>query len=113
MKTYTPEATATYENLVRVKAQEAMQGQPMFDGAVQVVIRLFVLPPASWSQKKQAAALAGDIKPTTKPDIDNVVKGLFDAMNEVVFADDKQAVDLTVQKRYAATPGAVVEVRAF
>lgn len=109
---YTPEKTASYENLVKVKAQEAMTGRSMIDGPVSVQILLFVLPPASWSQKKQRQALAGEILPTSKPDVDNVVKGIFDACNEIVWKDDKQACDLIVRKRYAETPGAVVEVSA-
>lgn len=110
---YTPEKTASYENLVKVKAEEAMTGKPVFDGAVEVSIRLFVTPPASWSQKRQREALAGAIFPTSKPDIDNVVKGIFDAMNEIVWKDDKQAVDVRVVKRYGQVARAAVEVRAL
>ena len=110
---YTPEKTASYENLVKVKAEEAMQGRQVIEGAVSVVIWLFVTPPASWSQKKQRAALAHEILPTSKPDVDNVIKGIFDACNEIVWRDDKQACDLTVRKRYATTPRATVEVRPF
>ena len=70
-------------------------------------------PPASWSQKKQRAALAGQAFPTSKPDVDNVVKGIFDACNEVVWKDDKQVVDVAISKRYAIKAQAVVQVRAL
>jgi Holliday junction resolvase RusA-like endonuclease len=108
---YTPEKTASYENLVKVKAEEAMNGRPVIEGAVAAVIWLYVRPPASWSKKKQAAALSGELLPTSKPDVDNVVKGIFDAMNEIVWKDDKQACDVTVRKRYADTARATVSVR--
>ncbi len=108
--TYTPEKTASYENLVKVKAQEAMQGRAVIDGAVSVWIGLYVTPPASWSQKKQRSALDGGIFPTSKPDLDNCVKGIFDACNEIVWKDDKQAVELTVMKKYSETAQAVVQV---
>ncbi len=111
--TYTPEKTAVYENLVKVKAQEAMRGRPAIEGAVSVVVALYVTPPASWSQKKQRAALAGEIYPTSKPDVDNVIKGIFDACNEIVWRDDKQACDVRVVKRYDKTARAAVEVRAL
>jgi Holliday junction resolvase RusA-like endonuclease len=113
VSTYTPEKTASYENLVKVKAEEAMQGCSLFDGAVSVEIWLFVTPPASWSQKKQRAALDGGIFPTSKPDVDNVIKGIFDAMNEIVWKDDKQACDLRVVKRYSHLACANVFVRAL
>lgn len=111
--TYTPEKTASYENLVKVKAEEAMQGRPVIDGAVFVSICLYVTPPASWSQKKQRAALDGEVFPTSKPDIDNCLKGIMDACNEIVWKDDKQAVDVVMRKRYATTARATVEVRAL
>lgn len=108
---YTPEKTASYENLVKVKAEQAMAGRQMIEGAVSVVIWLYVTPPASWSQKKQREALAGSIFPTSKPDVDNVVKGIFDACNDIVWRDDKQACDVVVKKRYADTARATVQVR--
>ncbi|MBN9127550.1 MAG: RusA family crossover junction endodeoxyribonuclease, partial [Nitrosospira sp.] len=86
--TYTPEKTASYENLVKLVAAEAMQGRAVIDGAVSVWIGLYVTPPASWSQKKQRTALNGGIFPTSKPDLDNSAKLTLDACNEIVWKDD-------------------------
>lgn len=111
VRTYTPEKTATYENLVKIKAQEAMAGRPVIVGPVDVSIYLVIIPPASWSQKKQRDAMAGEIHPTSRPDIDNVLKGVMDACNEVVFRDDKQVVNVWVSKRYGQSAQATVRVR--
>ena len=111
--TYTPEKTANYETLVKIIAGKAMNGRPLIDGAVSVSLAIYVTPPASWSQKKQRAALSGEIYPTSKPDVDNVVKGIFDACNDVVWRDDKQVVDVAISKRYAIKAEAVVQVRAL
>lgn len=113
VKTYTPEKTASYENLVKLAAQAAMRGAPPVADAVGCRMVLRVIPPASWSKKKREQALAGVIYPISKPDIDNVVKGIFDAMNEVVFLDDKQVVHLTLDKAYATEASATVEVWAL
>ena len=110
---YTPEKTASYENLVKIAAGQAMNWRAPINGAVAVTLAIYVTPPASWSQKKQRAALAGEVFPTSKPDIDNVVKGIFDACNDVVWRDDKQVVDVAISKRYAAKAEAVVQVRAL
>ena len=110
---YTPEKTASYENLVKVKAEEAMVGRQIIEGAVSVDIVLLITPPASWSQKKQRAALAGDLFPTAKPDCDNVLKGLMDACNEIVWKDDKQVVDVAITKRYAQKAEARMQVMAL
>lgn len=111
--TYTPEKTASYENLVKVKAEEAMLGKSLFEDAVWVGIALYVTPPASWPQKKQRQALDGEIFPTSKPDIDNVLKGILDAMNDIVWNDDKQVCDVHVIKRYSMTACASVSVHSL
>ena len=106
---YTPEKTASYENLVKMAAAKAMSGREIISGAVCVGIYLYVTPPASWSLKKQREAIAGRVFPTSKPDLDNCLKGIMDAMNEIVFKDDKQVVDVVVSKRYCTSARAEVE----
>lgn len=108
---YTPEKTASYENLVKLAAAEAMKGTELITGPVKVRIFLFVTPPASWSNKKRINALNGGIFPTSKPDLDNSAKLALDACNEIVWKDDKQVVDLTVRKRYAEQARAMVHVQ--
>ncbi|OVE45679.1 RusA family crossover junction endodeoxyribonuclease [Chromobacterium violaceum] len=108
---YTPEKTASYEGLIALAAQQAMAGRAPLNGPADVSI-IMVLPiPTSWSKRKQAAALAGQVFPTKKPDADNVVKAIFDGMNGVVWVDDVQACDIAVMKRYGAAPGVTVAVQ--
>ena len=37
---------------------------------------------------------------TAKPDVDNLIKFMLDAMNKIVYEDDKQVVKLTACKLY-------------
>ncbi|MDR1662523.1 MAG: RusA family crossover junction endodeoxyribonuclease [Azoarcus sp.] len=67
--------------------------------------------PRTGSNKKRRAALSGEIRPVVKPDCSNVLKGIEDAMNGVVWVDDRQAVDVRVSKSYAEIPEAIVTVR--
>ena len=60
--------------------------------------------PASWSRKRQAQALAGTIAKVTKPDIENSVKGVLDALQSVAYCDDRQIVSLTARKVYGDRP---------
>ncbi len=107
---YTPKDTVEYENLVRMAAHEAMAGQAPTSFPVSVTIRIFSSVPASWSQKKRGRALAGEVFPTGKPDMDNVEKAVLDGMNRIVFRDDSVVCDVTKRKRYSETPR--VEVMA-
>ncbi|WP_279526887.1 RusA family crossover junction endodeoxyribonuclease [Paludibacterium purpuratum] len=107
---YTPAKTASYEGMVALAAQRAMAGRAPITGPADVRLTMLLPIPTSWSKKKQAAALAGQVYPTKKPDADNVVKAIFDGINGVVWVDDVQACDIAVRKRYAETPGVQVVV---
>ena len=49
--------------------------------------------------------------PTVRPDAENLVKGLLDAWNGVLYEDDSQVIDLVIRKRYAMTEGVRVEIQ--
>jgi Holliday junction resolvase RusA-like endonuclease len=111
VRLYTPEKTVSYESTVRLFGAQAMAGRSPIEGPVSLEMLIEYDVPASWSKKKRDAALAGDIRPTAKPDCDNVVKAIGDALNGVVWKDDVQVVELRAEKRYAAAPGVYVCVK--
>ena len=107
---FTPAKTASYESMVGLAAHQAMGGAPLILGPARAVLRLTLAIPASWSRKKQEQARMGAVLPLTKPDADNVVKAIFDAINGVVWRDDSQVVELTLTKVYGSTPGVYVRI---
>jgi Holliday junction resolvase RusA-like endonuclease len=109
---YTPTQTRTYENLLRAAAQDAMKGAAPYDGPVRLQMMATIPIPTSWSKKKRALALAGEIRPIVKPDSDNLLK-MMDALNEVVFHDDRQIVEARVAKRYGERPSLAVEIEPW
>lgn len=102
---YTPAKTVSYEGKVALAGQQAMAGLAPLLGPLVVTMGVYMPVPASWSKKKQQAALQGIELPAKKPDSDNVIKAVFDALNGVVWVDDVQVVDLALRKRYSLTPG--------
>lgn len=110
VRMYTPEKTAAYERKVALIAAGAMVGKPLFAGPVVATITAVYPIPSSWPKKKRERAVVGDIWPTVKPDLDNVEKVLFDAMNGIVWNDDKQAVVVTKYKAYGVEPRVEIEV---
>ena len=100
---YTPEKTARYEERLAWVAQSVMAGQPLLDGPLVVTVRAHMSIPASKPGKWKAAALAGETRPTKKPDLDNFAKCL-DALNKVVWVDDSQIVLLHVEKHWTDQP---------
>ena len=107
---FTPQKTANYETLIAMAAQQAMAGRELIGGPVLVEMKIMVSVAASWSKKKTAEALAGDVMPTKKPDADNVLKAICDGINGIVFKDDVQVVNVSLSKRFSETPGVSVRV---
>lgn len=103
--TRTPEKTKTYEGKLAYAAQQAMRNAPLIDSPVEMLISVTVAVTASWPAWKREAALSGDVRPTSKPDGDNVAKIVMDALNGVVYGDDTQVVSLTFSKVYGERPG--------
>lgn len=101
---YTPADVKSYANWVRLCFQKAYPNwlPSMFqDKQLGMNINVYMQVPASWSKKKKQEALNNVIRPTVKPDCDNIAKNINDALNSLAFADDRQIVHLTIDKYYA------------
>lgn len=107
---YTPEKTVNYEAKVAYGARQAMSGLTPYACAMAVTLRITVPIPESWSVRKRSRAAEGLVLPTTKPDVDNIEKSIFDAMNGICWKDDKQVVDVHKTKRYGEQVGVRVEI---
>lgn len=107
---YTPAETVNAEAWVRQCAVAAC-GQPVLPGPVELHMYVRIPVPASWSKKKRAAALAWELFPTGKPDLDNVAKLLADALNGILWRDDSQIVRMVLSKRYGVEAETSVQVR--
>jgi Holliday junction resolvase RusA-like endonuclease len=95
---YTPKETRDYEKLIRAEAALTWQKHPL-QGPVALRLTFFVEP-----MKKVKREY-----PTARPDLDNYVKAITDALNEVVWVDDSQIVDIHASKRFG-TPRVEVEI---
>jgi Holliday junction resolvase RusA-like endonuclease len=107
---YTDSETVNYEKAIAWRAKHAMRGREPFDCPVHVAVVIRVTPAASWSAWKHNAAMQGLIVPTSKPDADNVVKVVLDALNTVAWTDDVMAVSGAWRKEYAAKEGLLIKV---
>lgn len=111
-RAYTPQRTRQAESKTQQAAIEAMNKtrQRPHPGPVEVDINAYFPIPASWPKAKQIRAGAGELKPSSRPDIDNIAKQVTDAMNGIVYLDDAQIVTLYVRKWYAVEPQTIVTV---
>ena len=109
-RAFTPERTVNYEGRLALAAQQAMAGRPLLTGPVEMVMRAFVPIPESKPKKWKLGALSGEIRPTKKPDLDNMMKSACDALNMVVWADDTQVIRAALEKSYSDQPRLELEV---
>ena len=88
---FTPEKTVLYENLIKTE-YERQCGRAIFEGPVGVTVIAYYSIPKSDSRKKRDLKINGALRPMKKPDADNVLKCICDALNGVAFVDDAQVV---------------------
>ena len=108
----TPKDTVNYETLVHMEYVEQCKEVRFPDDAMlDMRIKAFYSIPKSKSKKVKALMLDGTIRPTKKPDMDNVVKIIADALNQVAYRDDTQIVDCQCRKFYSESPRVEVSIR--
>ena len=107
---FTQARTAKAERSIAWHAIQQV-GQRSMQGALAVSLWVGMGVPRSWPAGRKAEALAGRLRPATKPDADNLAKTVLDALNGVLWADDSQVVDLVVSKHFIDQPRTIITVR--
>lgn len=98
---YSTTKTREAEDAVKRAAAFYMEDREIFKGPIVISLTFMVRTPASWSKKRQDLAANAYLLPTTRPDTDNYVKLVTDAMNGVVYEDDNQIIAIQAAKFYA------------
>ena len=106
---YTPKETLEYENWVK-QCYCIKHKQNILQGEVRAEIRAYFSIPKSTSIKKRQGMISGTIRPTKKPDTDNIAKVILDSLNKIAFDDDKQVVEMIVSKWYSEEPRVEVKL---
>ena len=107
---YDPAKSRNSKQIVRAEAVQVKPDKPL-EGALSLTGKVYREIPKSFSNKKRAQAIEGSLRPTTKPDLSNLVKGIEDALNSIIYRDDAQLVDVDLQKFYSEQPRVEVEIR--
>lgn len=100
-RVYTAPATQKFEASVKEAAQIKMhkQGIAAMFCPVTVHLRVYESIPQSWGDVYKDLAKAGLLYPSRR-DLDNQMKAIMDAINGVVFNDDRQVVQVFAVKSY-------------
>lgn len=108
--TYTPQKTKDYEELVKYEFIRQCGNNPT-DKPVRLEINAYFKIPKGTSKANAKKMFEGEILPTKKPDADNIIKAVADALNGVAYFDDKQIVICRCDKIYEKTDGIYITVK--
>ena len=89
---YTPKQTIEYEKLI--KASYIVSSKVFFERNIPIEINIL-----AYFFHKSSIEFA-----TKKPDADNIIKIVLDALNKVAFYDDAQVSKICFEKRYSKMP---------
>ena len=97
-RAYQPKRNVEYRRQVQAAALVAMDGREPLTGEIFASVKLY-----------------RKYKPTARNfgDVDNLLKGVFDGMNQIVFVDDAQITKCVVEKITDKTePRAEIEIES-
>lgn len=110
---YTPTSTKDYENLIKQYFKIKYPRYEPLEGRIAVKIMAYFDVPKTTSKKDRALIQEGKLSPTKKPDIDNIVKIILDALNKMAFKDDNQITKLEVEKVYAEEEKIAIKIENY
>lgn len=79
-------------------------------GPISLYLTFLVPIPKSISKIMRRQMIEGIILPIKRPDFDNLSYIVVNAMKDLIYVDDSQVVDATIQKRYSEEPKTIVKV---
>jgi len=103
------------QNALRQAYPDHDPNTPFFQKDECVKIRIYAMfgIPKAFSKKKVQEAINGEIRPTKRPDADNIAKACMDALSHgIAFHDDAQVVELNIYKYYSTNPQALIQIKS-
>ncbi|WP_034757748.1 RusA family crossover junction endodeoxyribonuclease [Rossellomorea vietnamensis] len=107
---YDPTKSKNFKQYVKMCASQHRPDQ-LLEGPLVLIVKVYKPTLKNFSKRKTQEAEEGIIRPVTKPDLDNYLKGISDALNQVIWHDDSQIVETVVSKYYSQTPRVEIQVK--
>lgn len=108
---YTPSKTKNYEKTIQNEFLSKYNYNDILHGPIKAEVNAYFPIPISTSKRKKQDMINNLDKHTKKPDIDNVIKSIFDALNNLAFEDDSNIISLTANKYYSECPRVEVTLK--
>jgi Holliday junction resolvase RusA-like endonuclease len=110
--TYTPQSTVDYENLIKQSfLLSPDRPRTPLNCPVAISVDVFHQIPANASRGRTVALLKA--YPMVKPDLDNVIKAVLDALNGLAYIDDKQVIRIDAKRYYSVNARVDVQIEVI
>lgn len=106
---YTPASTKAYEAQIR-QAWEEQDGRDYGSAALALILTAYYPPPSRARKAEREAMLAGKVPVRDKPDLDNIIKAVMDALNGRAYADDRQVTHISAARAYSSDPRVEIDL---
>jgi len=110
VSTYTPGKTVKFETYIRELFAVKYSDFVPLEGALMLKFIAWVSIPMSTSKKKKILMQEGVIRPTKKPDVDNIEKLILDALQSLAFKNDSQFVSVLSFKYFSERPRLEIKI---
>lgn len=109
---YTPTKTRAFEDKVKTTASIAMleHKMPLLIGPLEVLLTILDEINEDWEPTRKKLAV-NNLIVKQHGDLDNKVKAITDALNGVVYKDDRQIVSISITRKYSLEAGFQIIVR--
>lgn len=104
---YTPKKTKDYEELIKEGYKGTNEGK--LSGEIEADIKAMYPIPKSTPKYKLQDMLKEH--PQKKPDLDNIIKAVLDALNGIAYDDDKQVTKIHIEKFYSLEGKVIIKIK--
>ena len=114
IQTYDPPKSKKFKTELRQLAEIEYAEKPYHaeqHKPIIIELNLYIPMLKSFSKIKRLKATDGTLRPTTKSDIDNYIKGILDSLNGLFWHDDGQIVEIHAGKYYSDKPRIEMEIK--
>ncbi len=101
MHAITPRSTERWREWVKAEAVQHRPGD-LWDGPLRMEIDFYLQRPKSTPRTR--------LYPTTKPDIDNICKAIWDSLEGILYTNDSRIVESIARKLYGDPPRVEVKL---
>ena len=102
MRAYDPPKSMYFKEQIKLMARKMLpEGYEPISEPVRVFMTFYRPLPKTLTKLNIQAHEQGKLYPRTRPDVDNYVKGLLDALSGIVYTDDNIIIQITADKKYA------------